>query len=184
MLFWTRRAISRFQSTLPRRERPAKMVGNAVTKKFQSTLPRRERPDPCQRARRRDHISIHAPAKGATPRAAAQLWHWPFQSTLPRRERLCHGQHAAVFDIFQSTLPRRERPIRSGSMLDWVQHFNPRSREGSDYDRLYSITYHINFNPRSREGSDCFLNLRCVSDDNISIHAPAKGATIISPKVI
>ena len=58
---------------------------------------------------------------------------------------------------FQSTLPRRER--RGGTFdRDRNRDFNPRSREGSDADyvRKLEITY------------------------NISIHAPAKGATSIS----
>ena len=33
-------------------------------------------------------ISIHAPAKGATVMDKAHGDKWPFQSTLPRRERL------------------------------------------------------------------------------------------------
>ena len=54
---------------------------------------------------------------------------------------------------FQSTLPRRER------RWIWLQknkakNFNPRSREGSDW-QLGEITSKLeHFNPRSREGSD------------------------------
>ena len=56
---------------------------------------------------------------------------------------------------FQSTLPRRERreqwdgfPAKKG--------FNPRSREGNDFERTL-LVYKINsFNPRSREGNDDF----------------------------
>ena len=33
-------------------------------------------------------------------------------------------------------------------------HFNPRSREGSDSDRLQPFALQPDFNPRSREGSD------------------------------
>ena len=55
---------------------------------------------------------------------------------------------------FQSTLPRRERP--SGVI------YHPRR-----------ILY---FNPRSREGSDIKIQ-RLIAATDISIHAPAKGAT-------
>ena len=55
--------------------------------------------------------------------------------------------------LFQSTLPRRER------LTGWL---------------LKNI--YANFNPRSREGSDV-LNNRIFIDNEISIHAPAKGAT-------
>ena len=77
-----------------------------------------------------------------------------FQSTLPRRERLCIPQ----------TLPR-------------CGYFNPRSREGSDFFPVLSHVWIVNFNPRSREGSDSpWIKHTDVPD--ISIHAPAKGATI------
>ena len=55
--------------------------------------------------------------------------------------------------LFQSTLPRRERQTVAGCGRP-AANFNPRSREGSDHDRL--ILHH---------------------DLTISIHAPAKGAT-------
>ena len=55
--------------------------------------------------------------------------------------------------LFQSTLPRRER------LTGWL---------------LKNI--YANFNPRSRDGSDV-LNNRIFIDNEISIHAPAKGAT-------
>ena len=35
-----------------------------------------------------------------------------------------------------------------------AQHFNPRSREGSDVNLPINVTLFIYFNPRSREGSD------------------------------
>ena len=58
---------------------------------------------------------------------------------------------------FQSTLPRRERQ-RQKTLTHVCNYFNPRSREGSDDRRRYGST-----------GS------------SISIHAPAKGATIMTP---
>ena len=59
-------------------------------------------------------------------------------------------------------------------------YFNPRSREGSDEVLNMKTGQIINFNPRSREGSDrrSHLILRYIT--HISIHAPAKGATIRS----
>ena len=77
-------------------------------------------------------ISIHAPAKGAT-------FHW--------------------FAIVQH-----------------VNYFNPRSREGSDCSLRDAGEHVDNFNPRSREGSDIFFNKTPINI-TISIHAPAKGAT-------
>ena len=55
-------------------------------------------------------------------------------------------------------------------------NFNPRSREGSDADKVTGETFSVDFNPRSREGSD-FIRAIVASFTLISIHAPAKGAT-------
>ena len=122
-------------------------------------------------------ISIHAPAKGAT-------------STVP--------DDYPQYCVFQSTLPRRERQISICSHQPF-QHFNPRSREGSDGNadirgsNRRNISIHApakgattavrryryttgNFNPRSREGSD-YVRVRVSGAGPISIHAPAKGAT-------
>ena len=84
--------------------------------------------------RRREQISIHAPAKGATIKLFQKMGCWVFQSTLPRRERLV-----------------------TSSLSPVCRHFNPRSREGSD---------------SSRKGTG-------QGRQQISIHAPAKGATIV-----
>ena len=104
-------------------------------------------------------ISIHAPAKGAT------------MGTL-------HFQNSI---LFQSTLPRRERhSIHQG--CENRRHFNPRSREGSDKDSLKICSMLKYFNPRSREGSD--LNaFNGQAYGSISIHAPAKGATMVTSKM-
>ena len=55
-------------------------------------------------------------------------------------------------------------------------NFNPRSREGSDVFCCKPNNFNIHFNPRSREGSDDVSKLIILSI-NISIHAPARGAT-------
>ena len=57
-----------------------------------------------------------------------------------------------------------------------VLHFNPRSREGSDFPPPRSWSAKRNFNPRSREGSDA-EQLGAQPKELISIHAPVKGAT-------
>ena len=56
-----------FQSTLPRRERRLSYSKRIKLNKFQSTLPRRERQIGPSRKIFAIAISIHAPAKGATP---------------------------------------------------------------------------------------------------------------------
>ena len=119
-----------FQSTLPRRERLARMLDGmerrgvsihapakgatqylrsiAAVVKFQSTLPRRERLRLAATATA-IAVSIHAPAKGATPPRRAGFHFDGFQSTLPRRERPYPVICLPSWSKFQSTLPRRER---------------------------------------------------------------------------
>ena len=77
----------RFQSTLPRRERQNSGVPRSIDNVFQSTLPRRERQNPSHTAQHHQHISIHAPTKGATQATQNAIGYVQFQSTLPRRER-------------------------------------------------------------------------------------------------
>ena len=168
--------FSRFQSTLPRRERRLKALVIAVWMpisihapakgatyfrsifrgifRFQSTLPRRERQVlPAPRVRRKK-ISIHAPAKGATPCRYRFRHLSAFQSTLPRRERQIKTTVSDLVRRFQSTLPRRERQLKIFHFLTPFLYFNPRSREGSDHEGSYRRRWR-----------------------SISIHAPAKGAT-------
>ena len=102
-----------------------------------------------------------------------------FQSTLPRRERpFPAATESCGLMTFQSTLPRRERP-RSKTVNIYGQAFQstlPR-RERQRRCVLPKINNKTHFNPRSREGSDTFSN-RLIALRKISIHAPAKGATV------
>ena len=100
-----------------------------------------------------------------------------FQSTLPRRERLVDAIKNLTIAMFQSTLPRRERRGRHMEIRA-RPCFNPRSREGSDAIRRRSTGYRRCFNPRSREGSDMCQREQTKHSQQVSIHAPAKGATI------
>ena len=58
----------RFQSTLPRGERHSSRIRYLISLRFQSTLPRGERRPMTISSGRNPGISIHAPARGATPR--------------------------------------------------------------------------------------------------------------------
>ncbi len=122
-------------------------------------------------------ISIHAPAKGATRITIFLSRRLDlFQSTLPRRERRYCVMVCLPFSQFQSTLPRRERQ-HSAFFVIKTRNFNPRSREGSDPLSVGLAVYQYRFQstlPR-RERRDCPIDFIKLS--NISIHAPAKGAT-------
>ena len=120
----------KFQSTLPRRERPGLPPVHYKDHYFNPRSregsdnflllhqrcicyfnPRsREGSDFCWFQYSGDYlISIHAPAKGATPSA----------------------NNPSNGIRFQSTLPRRERP-GTKKLNNLSMNFNPRSREGSD----------------------------------------------------
>ena len=63
-----------------------------------------------------------------------------------------------------------------GKTLD---NFNPRTREGCDSSIILSVFWSSrHFNPRTREGCDGAFDSTSVIDDDISIHAPVKGATV------
>ena len=78
---------------------------------------------------------------------------------------------------FQSTLPQGERLDGKEVKGDCGDHFNPRSRKGSDFNQSKGVKEYGNFNPRSRKGSDDPVITTGTGYGNISIHAPARGAT-------
>ena len=124
--------FKKFQSTLPRRERPRFRVFFSGFSSISIHAPAKGATDLTDLEERLQRISIHAPAKGATVVMLAVYpdWH-TFQSTLPRRERRNIITDIVRFFLFQSTLPRRER-LEVSTRHTPKMHFNPRSREGSD----------------------------------------------------
>ena len=76
-------------------------------------------------------VSIHAPARGATP----------------------FFRPIAVIELFQSTRPRGARHVRE-SFRYTHNGFNPRAREGRDTRRTTPRPPPHRFNPRAREGRD------------------------------
>ena len=145
---------TRFQSTLPRRERHQRGHGKVETMKFQSTLPRRER----------------RPTTVPLPSSTV------FQSTLPRRERPGFHQNHAVANLISIHAPAKGATQGHENTVYSYKYFNPRSREGSDLIRkftrdIFSISIHA-----PAKGATL---LQCPIEPLycISIHAPAKGAT-------
>ena len=163
----TRRNSSRmvscmFQSTFPRGERRLEILIAEKNRKFQSTLPRGERQGAGVREQRGDHVSIHAPAWGATT---------PAPSSEPPKAVSIHA-------------PAWGATSANSTSASIIACFNPRSRVGSDVHavammegyvvvsihapawgatpiRNIAALYPRGFNPRSRVGSDIFSC--CVS---------------------
>ena len=147
-----------FQSTLPRRERPRSQHKDAAYRNFNPRS--REGSDGLVKCGFISiNISIHAPAKGATI-------------------RLCNENDIKPISIHA---PAKGATASAQQRQSSRQYFNPRSREGSDPFRLHPLSQGFYFNPRSREGSD-WRTLRMHSGSSISIHAPAKGATVTAAR--
>ena len=191
-----------FQSTRPRGARPGQLAGHVaalavsihapawgatcrtmrlshLTGLFQST-----RPCGARRQQRLGidafaHVSIHAPVRGATRIRSKHYARSTVSIHAP-----AWGATTAVTGMvpaaswFQSTRPRgarrpcRPTAIRSGS------RFNPRARVGRDTgtsrSRRRGNRY---FNPRARVGRDLDGLQARIAPCDVSIHAPAWGAT-------
>ncbi len=104
-------SISGFQSTLPRRERQIDHAERQYIERFQSTLPRRERRQLVAGRAVGGHISIHAPAEGAT------------------------YETGITYSDLSHFNPRSRGGSDIGSFYEngINNNFNPRSRGGSDF---------------------------------------------------
>ena len=83
-----------------------------------------------------------------------------FQSTLSQGER--HGgaiKVQSMTDISIHALARRATLVQE-NIVDFVKHFNPRSRKESDFLLYVHVPLLSNFNPRSRKESDSNLQIR------------------------
>ena len=143
-----------FQSTLPRRERHMRLVLHTAIFHISIHAPAEGATSAPFTKMELTTISIHAPAEGATSWHRKSIRHKRFQSTLPRRER--HGRN----NRYDKSKEISIHAPAEGATAQWLPflaratYFNPRSRGGSDsvYGSLsFQYTY---FNPRSRGGSD------------------------------
>ena len=146
---------------------------------FQSTLPHGERlarggDGPCP-----DWVSIHAPARGATRRIRSAPYRPSSFNPRSRTGSDYKGNGVSIARAaFQSTLPHGERHCASTLSLCQKERFNPRSRTGSDAHPLVLPWQAESFNPRSRTGSDFQRGRYQDCGQGVSIHAPARGATL------
>ncbi len=145
-------------------------------------------------------VSIHAPARGATicrypwhrqylcfnPRAReGRDWHLDRRRQAHRRfnpraregrDLECPGQPWQL-SRFQSTRPRGARHRLAASPCTDLG-FNPRAREGRDARQVRTRPGLFCFNPRAREGRDGRPRRTLQPRQRVSIHAPARGATV------
>ena len=102
-----------------------------------------------------NHISIHAPMKGATSDP---------QKVRSARFYFNPRTHEGCDDT------QRQPPRKS-------PYFNPRTHEGCDAQIVRPAARCRHFNPRTHEGCDAYGYVYVIVDILISIHAPMKGAT-------
>ena len=87
---------------------------------------------------RYEHVSIHAPAGGATDGMTGRNFVLKFQSTRPRGARQTSIPCVGNYLLFQSTRPRGAR--RTTPALSTIHpSFNPRARGGRDFSVHPSI---------------------------------------------
>ena len=170
-----------FQSTLPRRERP----GPSVSLQYQGLdfNPRsREGSDAVQIPPPPTHPHFNPRSREGSDMEVLKCGrNDTFQSTLPQRERLQKATGRRKGAVFQSTLPRRERPLVAGRVSRRCLFQSTLPRRERRLATRYFLFLLLNFNPRSREGSDPEMVDLMVPHALISIHAPAKGATLSLP---
>ena len=130
-----------------------------------------------------DYVSIHAPAWGATRDYFTTARPWPqFQSTHPRGVRHHDSEDIAVlFEVsihapaWGATIIRQSNKRGEGMFQSTHPRGVRRGRHGATGRRL------CGFNPRTRVGCDPqairIVIGRVMGDENVSIHAPAWGAT-------
>ena len=58
--------------------------------------------------------------------------------------------------------------------------FNPRARDGRDWQRWITTRSKLGFNPRARDGRDCSLSSSSLNFI-VSIHAPVMDAIVKNP---
>ncbi len=100
-----------------------------------------------------NHVSIHAPARGATSLLPGRRNDYPVSIHAPARGATAVPDHCLPLYAFQSTRPRGARPIITVCPL-MTYRFNPRARAGRDLYPYCAGFGDICFNPRARAGRD------------------------------
>ena len=174
--FFDHVACNIFQFTPLREGRRQKHEENQRESEFQFTPLREGRQEKVHIYVRIVHISIHAPARGATAIRAEPVSKQNYFNSRPCERgdsTFCTMPSTEV--VFQFT-PLREGRHQKYSQSDSSSHFNSRPCERGDRALLPGTGRRNNFNSRPCERGDSRLQ-RSEYIGGISIHAPARGAT-------
>ena len=189
-----------FQSTRPRRARPTSPTHTAPDGRFQSTRPRRARLLAVTATLTLGAFQSTRPRRARQDTLGTTYW-WPlFQSTRPRRARLTESLEYSQNIHVSIHAPAKGATGRFCRVGAPTSRFNPRAREGRDLKISLRKSNTTSFNPRAREGRDSTAAVaiarwwpfqstrprraRLAADLlpptalGVSIHAPAKGATV------
>ena len=139
----------------PARGATSDTVPGVMMMMFQSTHPRGVRHVRRSGGENEGRVSIHAPARGATPR----LVHYTGQ---------CYVSIHA---------PARGATVEVPSVFPALTSFNPRTREGCDGPAPIIVFIPSAFQSTHPRGVRQRHGLMDIIDDDVSIHAPARGAT-------
>ena len=102
----------------------------------------------------------------------------PFQSTRPRGARLSVLGSCAMRNGFQSTRPRGARPTQKIPVpARSTISFNPRARGGRDVFSILVVFKLVMFQSTRPRGARLHQKRSKTERKNVSIHAPAGGAT-------
>ena len=122
-------------------------------------------------------ISIHAPARGATPSQTCRCPRRSISIHAPARgatgRDLCHSR----FDGISIHAPARGATRTGACCSPRRRNFNPRSREGSDNAGAIRAVIAARFQSTLPRGERHALSEVVYCEPEISIHAPARGAT-------
>ena len=164
-----------FQSTHPRGVRPQCNAAAIPRKGVSIHAPARGAtrwwPAPCSDC----GVSIHAPARGATGAASGKMPPLDVSIHAPARGATVFCNLSGGTTEFQSTHPRGVR-LDNQIVLDLIYCFNPRTREGCDQFAADSEQEHeVSIHAPAR-GATSYHPMDDMVEI-VSIHAPARGAT-------
>jgi len=129
------------------------------------------------RRRRMRGVSIHAPARGATPKP---LLTWQsrrsFQSTRPHGARQGFFRDVPNPPVFQSTRPHGARPL-SFPFQPTAKVFQSTRPHGARLARFTGRKIHAMFQSTRPHGARPVAVCQRPVYQSVSIHAPARGAT-------
>ena len=172
---------------------------------FQSTPPHGGRPRSAGAVRRLPTVSIHAPARGATaavsmPRRVASFNPRPrtggdaiqCAASAGRQRVSIHApargatsaadQHRGMSGVFQSTPPHGGRPS-AVPLRSIARRFNPRPRTGGDIRPLERVAAPSRVSIHAPARGATVEPLAMSLSARVSIHAPARGATDRMPEL-